>query len=131
MMFKAVFTLAKSTQKCQQLHAVITPSPSCPGHLGWHDIDRIIYLCVSSPKVAKASKAGVFMAQNCQRFHQQTLPLSISLYNTNFHFILWEVLHWSECTESHVSIGKVCVIMPATATQNSTCLGYLGRRDKI
>jgi hypothetical protein len=30
---------------------------------------------------------------------------------------------------SHVSIGKVCVITPATATQNSTCLGYLGQHD--
>jgi hypothetical protein len=30
---------------------------------------------------------------------------------------------------SHVSIGKVCAIMPATATQYSTCLGHLGRCD--
>ncbi len=28
-----------------------------------------------------------------------------------------------------VSIGKVCVIMPATVTQNSTCLGHLGQHD--
>jgi hypothetical protein len=31
---------------------------------------------------------------------------------------------------SHVSIGEACMIMPATVTQNSTCLGHLGWRDK-
>jgi hypothetical protein len=30
---------------------------------------------------------------------------------------------------SRVSIGKVCAIMLAPATQNSTCLGHLGQHD--
>jgi hypothetical protein len=31
---------------------------ACLGHLGWHNIDRIISIHVASPKVAKASKEG-------------------------------------------------------------------------
>jgi hypothetical protein len=31
---------------------------------------------------------------------------------------------------SCIYIGKVCAIMPATVTQNSTCLDHIGRRDK-
>jgi len=44
------------------------------GHLRWHDRDRIIYICVASPKVAKASSVTCrcdwrYRANHCQWKH--------------------------------------------------------------
>ncbi len=38
------------------LRDAITPSHSCLGHIGQYNADRIISICVISPKVAKESK---------------------------------------------------------------------------
>ncbi len=50
---------------------------TCLGHLGWCGTDRIISLCVVSPKVAKVST--VVTVQCCCRwlFHVKTSPMEI------------------------------------------------------
>jgi hypothetical protein len=62
-----------------------------------YDTNRIISICVASPKVSKASKASIFVAQSADSFanklcqHQQTLILSILLRLESFpcHFFSW------------------------------------------
>jgi hypothetical protein len=40
----------------------------------------IISLCVALPKVAKVSKAGIFLLQNSLCFCQQTLPIYLNIF---------------------------------------------------
>jgi len=58
---------------------------TCLGLLGWRDMDRIISICVVSPKVAKASKEGYMKVISC--FHVQTLPMYRSLRPFNSDLI--------------------------------------------
>jgi hypothetical protein len=43
----------------------------------------IISLCVALPKVAKVSKAGIFLLQNSLCFCQQTLPMYLNIFETS------------------------------------------------
>jgi hypothetical protein len=47
-----VYTMVKITLSLGCLNTFFT----CLGHLGWHNTDRIIFICVTSHKVAKAIK---------------------------------------------------------------------------
>jgi hypothetical protein len=60
---------------------------TCLGHLGWHSTARIISICVTSPKVAKASSVVNVMCKCCWPYYAE-------------HF------HW-KYSFSHAYIGKV------------------------
>jgi hypothetical protein len=49
------------------------------GHLGQDNTNRIISICVESPKVSKASKGGVIVLPFCRCFSLPNLPKYTSL----------------------------------------------------
>jgi hypothetical protein len=56
-MAKAVFILVKVSQI---MPTIATYDCTCHGHLGRCDTDRIISICIVSPKVTKASKEYLY-----------------------------------------------------------------------
>jgi len=64
------FTLAKFLQKKSWIQNKNSAHPTCLGHLGWCVRNRIISVCVMSPKVVKTSRGGPIL-----------LPLTFLLTN--------------------------------------------------
>ncbi len=62
--------------------AILQPdwfTPTCLGHLGWCDTNRLIYICVTLPKMEKADMGGVITALEYGRFCQKALQMWILL----------------------------------------------------
>ncbi len=91
----------KSKRKClQQWHVKVTTVLALTT-LGDATQNRTNLICDMSPKIAKASKVGIFVVQNSWQFCQQTLPMYSSL-NPHVYFR----------GESIVSHSRVCHLEP-------------------
>jgi hypothetical protein len=68
-----------------------------------YDANRMISICIASPKVAKASLGNIFVAQNCQQFVGETIG----------NFAPQKFLPYLPCTPYDTNrIISICVALP-------------------